>query len=868
MTEKNFLTKALTDTVLSRRSFLKWSAALGGTAALAGGMKFGLKAVEAAAQTADTEGKWIPVQCWHNCGGRCLNTALVKDGVVIRQKTDDTHPDSPDYPQQRGCARGRSQRRQVYSADRIKYPMKRKNWEPGGGKKELRGRDEWVRISWEEALDLTASELKRIKETYGNKAILGNGGRMLQLYGGGVGVWGQVSYGSWPEVNLAMRGIVMGGTNDRMDYRKSKLIIQWGNNTAVSSGGSPAYNYLQAKKAGAKFIYVTPSLGQTQMALADQWIPCRPSTDTALLMGMAYVMITNNLQDQEFLDKYCIGFDADHMPEGADPKNNFKDYVLGTYDNVPKTPKWASEICGTPPEMIRDFAWEVATTKPMVFSAGWAPARTYNGEQFCQTFLTVGFMTGNVGKPGAAVCTTSHSGSSYGGPSLVRPGGSGLDPIPTAIPSFAIGVNNPKNPDAYCVVWDEAWDAVLNGEFTNGVAGKVPCDFRMLWYFQDANGGNMLNQIPDIVKGIKAHRKLEFVVSTDIVFSTKSRYSDIVLPVITPWEKDLGGWQTGNPEMALWGNQLTEPLFEAKDAQWVEMELAKRLGLNPEEIYPISRKQQNFNALAGATVIKDDASGYEPLVTITADDIAALGVEGEPQTGRITLKELQEKGVYQVERKPGDNYGYIFDKAFITDPVANPLKTPSGKYEIYSEGLADTIKAYSYTTCPPTPQYNPVHQGYEATFKDWEKKVKGEFPLQLLTTHSYRRSHSVFDEIPQLRRAFPQELWINTIDAERRGIKTGDTVLVRSPHGKVLRPAYVTDQIIPGVIDLGEGAWVDWDDDLEIDKAGATNTLSGTTPCGQGVQPWNTNIAQVEKWTGERLMPDYTLPMRVPIKEA
>ena len=104
MTEKNFLKKTLNDTVITRRSFLKWSAALGGTAALAGGLKYGLKQVSAAAEIAETQGEWIPVACWHNCGGRCMNVALVKDGVVIRQKTDDTHPDTPDYPQQRGCA--------------------------------------------------------------------------------------------------------------------------------------------------------------------------------------------------------------------------------------------------------------------------------------------------------------------------------------------------------------------------------------------------------------------------------------------------------------------------------------------------------------------------------------------------------------------------------------------------------------------------------------------------------------------------------------------------------------------------------------------------------------------------------------------
>src|SRR5690606_34757378 len=129
-----------------RRSFLKWSTALSGTAVLSKGLAGGIYPTARSAAAA-AEGEWIPVACWHNCGGRCVNKVLVKDGVVVRQKTDDTHEDSADFPQQRGCARGRSQRRQVFGADRLKYPMKRKNWEPGtGGKRELRGRDEWVRI--------------------------------------------------------------------------------------------------------------------------------------------------------------------------------------------------------------------------------------------------------------------------------------------------------------------------------------------------------------------------------------------------------------------------------------------------------------------------------------------------------------------------------------------------------------------------------------------------------------------------------------------------------------------------------------------------------------------------------------------------
>ncbi len=867
MTEKNFLTKTLTNSVLSRRSFLKWSAALGGTAALAGGLNFGLKKVAAAAQSAST-GQWVMAACWHNCGGRCANQAYVVDGVVTKQKTDDTHPDSPNYPQMRSCARGKSQRHQVFGVDRLKYPMKRANWTPGGGDKSLRGKDTWVRISWDEALTLVATETKRIQQAYGNKAILGSN-RVLNAFGGGVPSWGQVSAGAWPEPIALMSG----GTaspNDRMDYRNTKLLVLWGSNPIWSSGGTPTYNYLQAKKAGAKIIVVTPQYNETSQGLADEWIPVRPSTDAALLIGMAYHMITNNLQDQEFLDKYTVGFDSTHMPAGTYYKDNFKDYVLGTYDGVPKTPEWAANICGTNPDTIRKFAQEIATTKPMMFSSSWAPGRTYLGSQMCQAFLTVGWMTGNLGISGGNVVNIGHSGASYGGPALVSGGGNGVKSIANPVGgSYGIAHNDLTRKDVFCIVWDELWDAVLNGSFNLPGHGKQTVDIKMIWNIGDGSGGNNLNQDPNITKGIQAYRKVDFVVSNDIVLSSKSKYADIVLPVTTPWEKEGGGLLSmAGGEAMLFYSQVTQPLYEAQDEYWINRELAKRLGLDPEVVDPLSLKQRAFNTIAGSKVIKADASGYETLVTITADDIAKWGVDGKPQDGRISLSDFQAQGEYQVARAPGDNFTYINGKAFRDDPVKNPLKTASGKLEIYCQALSDQITAYGWTTVPPIPQYNRPYQGVEDTYTDWEKKIKGPYPLQLLTTHYGRRSHSVFDNILQLRRAFPQELWINTQDAGDRGIKTGDTVLVTSRWGKVLRPAYVTDRILPGVVDLGEGAWVQMDEATGIDLAGATNTLSGTTPTDCGVQPWNTNNAQVEKWNGAQLQPDYTWPQRIPIKEA
>jgi anaerobic dimethyl sulfoxide reductase subunit A len=271
--------------------------------------------------------------------------------------------------------------------------------------------------------------------------------------------------------------------------------------------------------------------------------------------------------------------------------------------------------------------------------------------------------------------------------------------------------------------------------------------------------------------------------------------------------------------------------------------------------------------------MKDDVpyskSEYETLVTITAEDIQAWGVEGEPQTGRVTLKELQGRGYYQVPRKPGDNFEFVAMKDFREDPETNPLNTVTGKIQIHNQLVADVIENRGWSEIKPYPSYNPAQEGYEATFADWENKVKGEYPLQCYNIHYYRRSHSIFDNIPQLRRAFPHEFYMNPVDAEARGIKHGDIVLIRSKHGQVIRPVYVTERIMPGVVTLPHGAWSEIDESSGVDKAGADNYLCGPIPPGQGVSGWNSHIVQVEKYDGPiDLQPDYKWPLRIPLKEA
>jgi anaerobic dimethyl sulfoxide reductase subunit A len=876
MSNHDLLTKTLTETLVSRRGFLKWSAALGGTVALAGGVQTGLKAIDNAAAASATE--WKPFPCWQvGCGGYCVNFGLVKDGVVIRQKTDDTHKDSPDYPTRKGCVRGRAQRTLVYGNDRLKYPMKRKNWEPGGGKKELRGKDEWVRISWEEALDLTAAEIKRIKETYGNGAIV-QSSRLFNAYGGAREKWGCNSEGSNSMVRYKMAGtapveyFVLGGKltggPDRFSYRDSKLIVCWGENPAWSYGGPPMYNLQQAKKAGAKFIFVTPELNPSAVSVEAEWIPVRPSTDTALLLGMAYHMINNNLQDQAFLDTYTIGFDADHMPEGVNKEDNFKDYVLGTYDGVPKTPEWASEICGTDPELIRSFAQEIATTKPMVFDMNGAPCRTHRGQQFGQAFFTVGWMTGNVGLHGGAVCHQGQKG--FGGSYLIFAGGTGepsiINPLFEGGGMFAgYDFGDPFDTKFTGVAYDELWDAILNNEVTATVRGKMPCDIRMM---NSIGQSNNLVTTGGGLKAIKALRKLEFVVSCDINLSDKSKYADIVLPGTTAWEEFGNVKAVTDPENVLFCKGIIEPLWETKDIEEIETELGKRLGL---DVHPFSAKQRFFNQMAGTIYLNPATFGMEPLVTITEEDIKEWEVDGKPQKGIVTIKELLAKGGYQMPRQPGDAYQMIADmpaQMFRADPVANPAKTESGKLEIYCKELSRYLNAYGFDTTPPIAKYERPVEGVEDTYADWDKKIKGEYPLQMTNPHYIRRSHSTFNNVPWLRRAHPQDVLMNTIDAEERDLQTGDTILVKSRHGKVLRRVNVTDFIIPGVIILPHGSWTEFNEDTGLDKGGSAGTLRGPHASGLGHQPFNSCNVQVEKWTGEPLEPDYKWPQRIPLKEA
>lgn len=871
---------------LSRRTFLRWSGLLAGAATMTSVSGCGFQpAAEQAAPT--SAGEWIPAQCWADCGSRGFNKVYVQDGKAVRMGTDETHPDSAECPRSRSCARGRAQRAHIFGADRIKYPMKRQNWQPGGGEnahKELRGKDEWERITWEEALDYVANEIKRIVDTYGNEAIVLPGyvtslfgqwdvGRLLCLYGGYMDNWGACSSGAWGSI-AAYTGLEE-DYNDRFDLEQSDLIVLWGANPAWSRAGLPTYYLMQAKKNGAKFISLDIFRNATAQALADEWVPVRPGTDVALALGMAHAILQADEQeggkliDWDFLNRCCIGFDADHLPAGASSHDNFKDYVLGTFDGMPKTPTWAAEISGVPADTIERIGLEIARTDKVAICMAPASARTTNGCAWPQTVLALGAMSGCIGKPGCM--TGSDKGHSWqvGGPSLViggsvlgdpawfTPGGQEMlvNPIGGISPSRFTDAPNgmytrPLAPYVRINV-NELWTSVLTGKFTAGKDDVRECKTQMFYHTHS----NLLNQAPGTMKAIEAHRQVEFVVTQNMVMTTTAKYSDIVLPVTSQWERK-GDLTMGYREQIVLTRQVSEPLFEAKDDIWIATQLAERLGVDSSKVQPVSHEQGLYDQLANTMVIGDDGKTFEPLLTITQDNIDAMGVEGAPQKGRVLYEDFMRDGIYTVERHKGDNFGHVCHQLFREDPEKNPLSTVSGKFEIHSQALAEDLAACGWTTCSPIPKYEPAIEGYEETFADWGAKIKGEYPFQLVSVHGPRFAHSTFGNVPILREAFDHPFYMNPLDGQPLGLKTGDTVLVTSKWGRVLRPLLLTDVMMPGVVALTQGAWVDIDEETGIDKAGSVNVLVGPNVVGFGHQSYNSAIVKVEKWTGKDLIPD------------
>ncbi len=719
----------------------------------------------------------IITACSHDCGGRCMLKVHVRDGKIIRIETDDG-----DEPQLRACLRGRAYRQRVYSADRLKYPLKRVG---------SRGEGKFERISWDEALDTVARELIQVKNTYGNASILflpGSGSqaalhstgaveRLLAGFGGYTRTWGDASYEGALFASMATYGTMTTGSA-REDLLNSRLIIMWGWNPAVTIWDTNTVLTLaKAKEKGIKVVSIDPRLTESTAVFATEWIPIRPATDTAMLIAMAYVIIKHGLQDQKFLDTYTVGFDK------------FRSYVIGGEDGVSKTPSWAEKITGVPRATIERLAVEYATTKPAALIPGWGPARGAMGEQFSRAANTVIAMTGNVGKEGgyAGGFMRAFHSREMGMPRGPRnPVEQGTSPRRDSLHKLR-GAGSPTSARIHSV---KVYDAIVQGR-----VGGYPCDPKLAYIV----ASNFLNSSPDVNKGITAFKSLEFIVIHEQRMTPTAKFADILLPVNTFMEREdvISPW-LGSPYY-LYMNKAIDSMYESKSDRDICAELAPRLGITD---YREGRTDEEWLRI----------------ITERTSDIPNFG-------------DFKEKGVVKLEvAQP-----FVAFREQIEDLINHPFPTLSGKIEIHCQHLAEMDNS----RIPPIAKYLPTPEGYDDLLSQ-------RYPLQLLTTHHKPATHSTMEKIPWLDEVEPRCVWISTRDAEARGISDGDEVLIFNDRGKVLMPAKVTERIMPGVVNIGQGGWFDIDEQ-GIDRGGCANTLTPSEHSPGGAWAANTVLVELRK---------------------
>ena len=883
----------------SRRDFLKGTVAataavaglgvIGGsenrlTAAAEGTAPAGAPAVNDAAEG----GKWVAAPCWHNCGGKCLVRAYVKDGVIIRQGTDDFNSDDEINRQQRACLRGFSQQYQARGLDRLKYPMKRKHWSPSDPTPELRGQDEWERISWDEAATYIHDELERINSTYGDNAVLTFGGGATSLLNklniNYLSSWTTSSWGTW-----FAPGVLGWGdgcnyydcNNDRLDFMNCDYVVAFGYNPAWAALGNATNYAVSWKKAGVKFIILDPIYTDTCAILDAKWVPIRPGTDMAAMMAMSYVLLeeddNGSLIDWDFLDRCCVGQDKDHMPADVKSDENYFDYLRGEYDGIPKTPEWAEEITGIPADTIREVARVLGKDNNVALLSSWASARTYDTEQLPQTAIALGAMGGHIGKSGNSVGPTAWNHTNNFGPRLVKAGSGGS--------AGATGGTGAATPICDNQIWKavkgEAFNptgifSALNGAGPDGWKGVVAgydltkkveyitAPIKMIWTTNKAK----LTTCEGAKEGVEAMRSVEFVVGQGHFLTATNKYADIVLPITTDWEREGAYVWEGymNRDILLINRGVVDPFYEAKSDEEAMITIGAKFGLAPEMWGTVSAKQRLFNAVATTTVVKEDGETWENLCSITEDDIKEWGVEGQPQDGRIPIAKYMEDGLYRVDRHVGDNFGFIHKKEFREDPEGHPIGTTSGKIEFACQAWADILNSqgYSEEEYSAIPKYRVPTQGYEDTFVDG--KLGGEksaYPLQCVNPHYQRRSHSIFDNVPWLREACPNPVFLAKKDAEARGIADGDTVKISSKYGDTLRKAYVTGRLMPGVVGLPHGPWIRVDEATGIDQSGSENYITGQVARGLGCSGYNTLNVEVSKYDGAAIPNDDEIPQTI-----
>jgi biotin/methionine sulfoxide reductase len=696
---------------------------------------------------------------------------------------------------------------------RVLRPAIRCGWLEHGPGAPRRGDEPFVEVSWDVALDVLGSELRRVYSTVGSSGVYGGSygwssagrfhhgqsqiHRFLNTLGGYVRGVGDYSYGAsgvlLPHVIGSATDIMAEATAWSVIRKHTELFVSFGGlsekNSAVGPGGigrhATRIEIERAVDAGCRFIEVSPIFDDGFHQAKAEWIAPRPGTDAALMLALAYVLDEEALADRSFLRTHTTGYDT------------FIDYVRGKLDGQPKTPRWAADICDVSAETITDLARRMARHRTMV-NVSWSMQRQRYGEQPVWLGVALAAMLGQIGLPGGGF---QHG---YGSAADV-----GLAKRVASPPSLPQG----RNPEPRFIPVARIADMLLEpGRVIpfNGHNITLPQIELIYWV-----GGNPFHHQQDLAKLRRAWQMPATVVVHEQFWTSTARHSDIVLPATMTIERDDFG-SGRNDQLFFPMPALTEPAGEARDDYAIFAALEHHLGLNGA--FTENRTVQQW---------------LTHLYSDWRDRLQAMGHE---------LPCFEEFWAREAVTIPVIDADQVLHGDFHADPVAHPLPTPSGRIELFSK----TIHSFGYDDCP----------GHPVWLDPRIPSTDDAYPLQLIANQPRTRLHSQLDvgETSACSKiAHREPARMNPADAARRGLQDGDVIRLHNAHGSCLAGLILSDAIRPGVIQLSAGAWYDPDpDDPSFCRHGNPNVLTADEPASQLSQATVASHAsvEVEKWVG------------------
>ena len=703
---------------------------------------------------------------------------------------------------------------------RVKRPAVRASWldakrgaASSDGNKGVRGRDPFVEVSWETALDLIASEVSRVREKHGNASIFaGSYGwssagrvhhaqsllkRFLNTQGGFVRSEGNYSYNAalvlMPYISGPYRLSIIDSTRWSVVEKHSELVVAFGGlaerNTAVCDGGVSFHRFPDAVRAcaaaGVKFINISPMRTDMAPDVQAQWLAPHPGSDTALMMGLAYVLLDEGLHDPDFLTRYTTGFDRVAAS------------LRGELDGIAKTPDWAEAQTGIPAAQITALAREMASKRTLITLAAGLQRADY-GEQPLWMVTTLAAMLGQVGLPGGGTIIGAAVNGNIGTKERLFAAGTmpqGHNPVSAFLPVAMIADMLLHPGEAYTY---------------DGAHLRFP-DARLVWWA----GGNPFHHHQDLNRLHRAFQSPETIIVNEISWTATARHADIVLPVAAAQERDdFGAGKSDDTLVPMPAHAA--PAFDARLEFDIYADLAERLG-------------DRAAFTQGRTAAQWGAALWEE----TRDFARGAGV-ALPEWDAFMAGDLI------AVPDPSPEQVYLAD--FRADPDVNPLPTPSGRLELYSE----TIAGFGLADCPGQatwfpPRDDPAEHG--PLFL-----ISGQPKTRLHGQHddgAYSRSKKIHGREPVL---------IHPDDAAARGIETGDVVELFNGRGRCLAGAVLSEDVRAGCLFLWTGAWFDPDfsQNPPLERHGNPNALTHddkTSSLSQSPAAHSVRL-DVRKWSG------------------